>query len=277
MSRPRRTGALVGLALVIGATVAGAASAQAPGPAASASPVEPRSACELLDADATSEVLELPVFRGEDLSGVIVDDDGWLSQCAFFGGLETFLPVLDVTLASGPAYADLFGDLRLEPESETIADLGDEAVLRLIDVWGLDEPVGSLHVRVGETVIGLQLGIVGVGTGGALAQPGDGTRQAEILMDLARMASANMDPASVPITQVCQALSVADAAAVVGMPLVTALDVAENDDWGPACHYADADGRVLPDRVLSAPADIPTPSSPPGARRSRRAGRSRAR
>lgn len=213
-----------------------------------AEPPAPMSACELFEPDEVAEVIGSLVVGAEDITGVAQDDKGWISICHFWGDPEVFLPVVAVTLASGPGYREMFDDLRVELDALPVAGIGDDAVLGMPAVWGLDQPVGSLHVRVGDTVLGVSLGIVDITHDGGLVQIGDRERQTAILMELAatglgRMGGSVEPPVELP--PICDLLSLEDAGQMVGAALVASEVIAENDDWGPACHYRDADDEVL--------------------------------
>jgi hypothetical protein len=255
------TGRLAALALVAAVVlsagapgwVLAATRAQGEDPTDGASvPIE---ACELLDPAEVADAMGTSIDANEDVFGTVVQDrTGWLSECIYLRLSDTFVTSLDVTVAGGPGYEPVFEDLRTGPYASPIEDLGDDAVLRLTPVWGLDQPVGSLFVRVGDTYLGLSLGIVDMTRSGALVQAGDGEAQAAILLTLARIALGRLgggsgpepEPSPSPVTpRICEMLSLEDAASVIGEPLAAAEQLEENDEWGPACHYRTDDGRVL--------------------------------
>jgi hypothetical protein len=238
----------LGVALAIGAGTAAvgwsAGLAQAPGPVASVAPIAQQPACPLLDRSEVAAAIGSSIEEAQDL-GLNADDTGWITECVYWRHQYHDQAPLDVTLASGPTYLARFDDIRTEPETSPIGDLGDDAVLRLSTVWGLDQPVGALFVRIGDAVIGLSLGIVDITDDGTLIQAGDGPAQKAILLDLARTAIGHLTGPRVETAKTCQLLSVEDAASLTGAPLTSTEDVDEHDEWGPACHYTAGDENVL--------------------------------
>jgi hypothetical protein len=215
----------------------------------------PVEACELLDPAEVADVMGTPIDGNENVFGsVFQDQTGWLSECIYMRQRDTFVTSLDVTVAGGPGYESVFEDLRTGPYATPIEGLGDDAVLRLPPVWGLDQPAGSLFVRVGDTYLGLSLGIVDMTRNGALVQVGDGEAQTAILLDLAKIALGRLgggtgpgpEPSPSPnVPPICDMLGLADAESIVGRPLADTALVAENEGWGPACHYRNEDDDVL--------------------------------
>jgi hypothetical protein len=242
----RRLGVAAGLvAVVAGLLAPGFAHGQDP----AGEPLEPMSACELFQPEEVAEAIGTVIVGSEDLAGSIVEDaDGWISFCHYLSGPEVILPAVAVTLAAGPGYREAFDDLRLALDAIPVADLGDDAVLQLPVVWGLDQPAASLHVRAGDAILGLSLGAVDVAGDGSLIQLGDADAQAAALTALAAIGLERIGGSVAPpieLPPICDLLGLEAASELIGATLVASEVIGENDDWGPGCHYRDAADDVL--------------------------------
>lgn len=173
------------------------------------------------------------------------DETGWFSDCVYYRHVFFDEAPLDVTLAAGDQYVSRFEDMKTEPDTSSQSNLGDDAVLRMSTIDGLDGPVGALFVRLGNAVLGLSLGIVDVADGGGVVLAGDAARQQQILTNLAGIAIARLTGPPLEPAKTCRLLSLADAAALTGDTFASAEDVDEHDALGPNCQYKGDNGRIV--------------------------------
>ena len=204
----------------------------------SAGPMPRRSACELLSESEVAQAIGSSIDEGLEWAGE-ADESGWLSQCLYRRNFEQ--APLDLTLASGPSYVATFDDILLDPAATPLDGVGDEAVIRLSTVWGLDQPVGALFARAGGVVVGLTLGIVDVTEDGTLVQVGDAARQQQVLMALATIAIGRLDEPLVESAKLCDLLSAADASSLAGESLASSEEIDQGADPGPGCLYRSGD------------------------------------
>jgi hypothetical protein len=214
-----------------------------PAPAESGpSPVSiaPTSACSLLfEAEVAQEIGTSIASSQEWVASA--DESGWISDCRYFRQTILEQVPLDVNLGAGATYLANFEELKSQEGTSLLEGIGDEAVLRLSTVWGVDQPLGALFARVGDAVLGLSLGIVDVSEGGGLVLSGDATAQGKMLTDLATLAIGRLTGPPEEATRTCQLISVDEVVAMSGVALSKSQDVNEHDVWGPACHYSSAD------------------------------------
>ena len=153
-------------------------------------------ACELVfkaeAGDAIGTTLE--ATQAQDSTGD--NGDGWLSECTYWRHVYFDQAPLAITLADGPTYVAQFDDLRDQPDTTSVDGLGDEGFMRISSIYGLDQPVGSYFVRLGDAVLGVALGIVDISDEGVPVLTGDATRQEQILTESRRAGSPAPDDAT---------------------------------------------------------------------------------
>jgi hypothetical protein len=202
------------------------------------------SACDLLFKADVATVVGTTVEQAQEMSANS-DETGWLSDCVYWRHAFYDQAPLDLTLSSGQASQERFADIATEHGVAPLAGVGDEALIRVSTIWGLDQPLSALFVRAGGAYLGLTLGIVDVTDEGTLVVPGDSAAQQTMLVDLANIAVRRLTGPPEPVAKTCDLLSLADASAITGDPLTAVEDVDEHDVLGPTCHYNDATGKTL--------------------------------
>lgn len=200
------------------------------------------SPCDLVFRDEAAALIGLPIEATVPSEFVAQDGSRWLGECLFQRRSADDIAPLDISLGIGGLYLDGFAALKADPTLTSVDALGDEALLRLSDIWGLDAPLGSIFIRYGDAVLSLTLGIVDL-QDGVPKLPGDATRQTVILRELAGIALERLaGPATTATT--CQLLSASAASGLGGPPLASAEDLDTHDVWGPGCAYVDATGAM---------------------------------
>jgi hypothetical protein len=199
-------------------------------------PIAQMPACGLLFKTEVAAAVGVSVEHSQEMSANS-DVLGWLSDCVFYRHAYFDQAPLDLTLAAGDRYVELFNELRTAPETSSRSGPGDEAFVRMSNIAGLDGPLGAMFVRIGSTVIGLSLGITDVTADGGLVLAGDSARQEQILADLAGLAIQRLTQPPVESTKTCALLSIEDVAGLTGFTEPEAIDVDEHDIWGPACQF----------------------------------------
>lgn len=200
-------------------------------------------ACGLLYDSEVADELGVSIESNQELPAT-TDSSGWLTDCLYWRHQFQDEAPLELAVGAGARYVAVYQSLAGQPDVSSLPGVGDEAMMRMSSIDGLDQPVGTLYARVGDAVVSLSLGIVDVTDGGGLVQAGDAATQAQILLDLARIAVGRLTVPPTPAPSTCALLSANDAAAIIGVPLAAAQDVDEHDLLGPACHYVGADNRL---------------------------------
>jgi len=213
------------------------------------SPIAKTPACELIFKAEVATAIGVPIEDTEELV-TSSEGDGWLVDCIYWRQPSHDQAPMELTLGSGRTYLDFFDSLKGEDHVEAEPGLGDEAVLRLATIPGLDRPVGSLFVRIGDAVLGLTLGIVGLADDGAMQLAGDGPKQTVILSDLATIAIRRLTGPPEVSSKTCQLIDAAAATTLLGVTIASAEDVDEHDVWGPSCRYLDPAGPNANDRWI---------------------------
>lgn len=236
--------------------------ASSAGPLASGSTarVDRVAPCDLVFKDEVSAALGVVVDTDERLENAAQDGTSWIGGCLFRVRSGDVVAPLEVTLAIGPPYLEAYDALHGGPVRGE-SGLGDEALLLLQDVWGLEGPLGSLYVRIGDAVLGFQLGVTRIGDDGSPLLVGDASAQAAALRELAGIALGRLTtPQTTRAT--CSLVDPAAASALAGQAAGVSIargeDVDPHDVWGPGCAYLDAAGTMqlyvaVSDRASAAP------------------------
>jgi hypothetical protein len=250
VSRDRRA---LGLALLVGVALGCDAKPPSsippsggPGPSAiaiassepgrTAAPIEKTPACELIFKAEVAAAVGVEIDDAQEIP-TSSEDGGWLADCIYWRQSFHDQAPMELTLGSGKRYVDFFESLKAL-DGVTAADgLGDEGLLRLATVPGLEGPVGALFVRIGGAVLGLSLGIVGLAADGTPELAGDAAKQTQVLTDLARLAIGRLTGPPVVSAKICELLSATEAGALVGATFTEAVDADDHDIWGPSCRY----------------------------------------
>lgn len=210
-------------------------------PARTSAPIAKTPACSLIFKAEVALAVGVDIDDAQELP-TSSQDDGWLTDCVYWRQTSHEQAPMELTLGAGKTYRDFFDDLHGQDGVVAVAGLGDEAMLRLATIPGLDQPVGSLFVRLGDALLGLTLGIVGIGDAGALQLAGDGPKQAAILSDLARLAIGRLTGPPEVSSKTCDLIGATEASSLLGVTIGSAEDVDEHDRWGPSCRYLDPAG-----------------------------------
>ena len=236
-----------------------ARAASEPPPASDPVPVStvPRKpACDLVPREEAATALGVSI-DASDASEPADDGVSWLSECVYWR--EDELAPLRVTLGIGPAYVARFEQLRTDPAARPRSGFGDEAVLRMSEITGLDGPVGAMFILTGDAVIGLELGIAEALDDGGLVLVGDGPTQERILRGLGatafrRLTGSGPEPsvgatpsiqpvAAAALTHPCGLLSDNEVAGAMGVVIAEHLEWSEVPSGQDAmCRYLTADG-----------------------------------
>ena len=211
-------------------------------------------ACGLVLAAEVIAAVGIPIEEAEEVPGA-TDPSSWLSDCIYWRQESREQAPLKVTLAAGPAYLDVFAALRGADGVTAAEGLGDESFVRMVTVPGLDQPLGSLYVRLGNSLLVLAFGIVGVGADGGLQLAGDSAAQSAMLTDLAGFAIARLigqpvaspretpGGAPLPVNEAalahpCGLVSDAEVGAIVGVQIENHEELsARADKTGATCDY----------------------------------------
>ena len=249
MPRRTRIAALL-VTLLVGCSPTTTPSPATPGPVSSSGPVPSTaatltiartSACSLIFKAEAADAIGVEIADTLEVSAAN-DETGWLSDCAYRRQIYADQTPMELTLAAGDRYVALYDDLKGQDGVSSAAGLGDEALLRMTTVPGLPGPVGSISVRIGNAVLGVALGIVGLAENGDIELAGDASTQERVLRDLATLALTRLTGPPEVSAKTCELLSAPDLSALVGLSIAAAIDADEHDVWGPACRYMDATG-----------------------------------
>ena len=211
-------------------------------PVASVAPVAIQKipGCQLVFAAEAATAIGVPISEAQEQT-VSQADGGWVVDCVYWGtiGYHDQAP-MELTVATGSAAIEQFDALKGENGVTSRAGLGDEALLRTTTFAGLDGPIVSLFVRVGDAVLGVSLGIAGLTDDGVLTLAGDAAAQERIVDSVAAMALGRLTSAPVQGARTCDLLSLADASTIARVSLDSAADGDMHDVWGPTCTYTAA-------------------------------------
>jgi hypothetical protein len=219
-------------------------------PSGSAGPVaiQEMPACQLVFAAEAATAIGVPIAEAFEQQ-MSPPENGWLVDCLYLGTAGSLNQAsLELTVGAGTTAIDQFNALKGATGVTSRAGLGDEALLRATTFPGLDGPVVSLFVRVGDAVIAVSLGIVGLSDDGALLLAGDAATQERIADAIATIALGRLTTAPVVGTRTCDLLTQAEASAITGASYESAADGDLHDVWGPTCTYT---ARAHPDLFVS--------------------------
>jgi len=201
-------------------------------------------ACDLVFKDEATAALGVEITVADNLEQTADDGAGGLSDCLYKLHASGDIAPLEITLAIGDLYLADFEAMKQTVNVSGLSGVGDEALLRLSPVWGLDGPIGALFVKSGNAVLGLTLGIVGFGDGGSATLIGDSERQRDVLVELAGIALPRLTAPAPVAAKTCELISLEQAVAIVGLPLSAAEELDNHDAWGPSCQYMGSDGAA---------------------------------
>lgn len=228
-----------------------------PAPGGSSSPggavIASKPACDLVFKDEATAALGVEITVTDNFEQIADDGAGGLSDCLYKLHASGDIAPLEITLAIGDPYLADFEAMKQTGNVSGLSGVGDEALLRLSPVWGLDGPIGALFVKSSNAVLGLTLGIAGFGDGGSAILIGDGDRQREVLVGLAGIALTRLTAPAPAAANTCALISPEQAAGIIGVPLTSAEDVDNHDAWGAECHYRSGEDVELFISVNSRP------------------------